>query len=450
MMWAIFFICATNALIYYSLNHRLFNAGAIINLVWAAVLLINIFNPLDWYDLSNKTELYIVIGIISLDIGLFAIELFYSSIQKSEIKYAIMANKGPKVRLLFLYQVFLLIAMIPMIYKAITVLLNNKLNMFILRDLYATGGENGSYMSTLERLIYIHYIVNPGAMACIIIDSILCFKYGFWKKPFIFLMLLVLAITIISAARTSLFFSIIMLLVAYSDSKDNYSFSNLQGKNNLRRNIILYFIIIIIFVMVITIQRSSINSSLTSIMGRTLLSYFGGGIRIFDQTLRNPEQFGLDKYTFGVSSFSGLISILDVFNHYALSPFGINILPAGHSSTTVAQGFLYANVIIGPYTSMNAFPTMFYYFCRDGGVMIIVFMSCLFGILLEFLGKHRQLQPSIRNSFIYYLMLYAGIMSVCWWEPMRTEFWMVLIWGLLLYRMMIVKEEKAYTKAKKE
>jgi len=450
MMWAVLIVCLTNAFIYFTISHRFLDVGSIINGVWAAALLINILNPLDWYDLSNKTELYITLGVISLNIGLLVAELLFSRIQNRESEYIIITKKKPNFRMFFLYQAFLLIISIPMIYKAAKLLITNNMNMYVLRNIYATGGENASYMSTLERLIYIHYIVNPGAMACIIIDSILCIEYAFWKKPFIFLMLLTLSMTIISAARTSLFFSMVMLLIAYSNRKDNYAFPNLQGKSQIKKNMIIYIIIIVIFSMIITTQRTSSYSSLSSIMGRTLLAYFGGGIRVFNETLRNPQQFGLDRYSFGMCSIAGLISIFDLFNNYALSPLGINILPAGHSSTAVAQGFLYSNVVIGPYTSMNAFPTMFYYFCRDGGAIAIAFISCLFGMLLGYFKKVQQLKPNIRNRSIYYFMVYAAIMSICWWEPIRTEFWMIMIWGLLLYRMMLKKEEKAYAEGRKE
>jgi len=93
---------------------------------------------------------------------------------------------------------------------------------------------------------------------------------------------------------------------------------------------------------------------------------------------------------------------------------------------------------------------MFYYFCRDGGAIAIAFISCLFGMLLGYFKKVQQLKPNIRNRSIYYFMVYAAIMSICWWEPIRTEFWMIMIWGLLLYRMMLKKEEKAYAEGRKE
>jgi len=126
MMWAVLIVCLTNAFIYFTISHRFLDVGSIINGVWAAALLINILNPLDWYDLSNKTELYITLGVISLNIGLLVAELLFSRIQNRESEYIIITKKKPNFRMFFLYQSFLLIISIPMIYKAAKLLIGRQ------------------------------------------------------------------------------------------------------------------------------------------------------------------------------------------------------------------------------------------------------------------------------------------------------------------------------------
>jgi hypothetical protein len=125
-MWAVLIVCLTNAFIYFTISHRFLDVGSIINGVWAAALLINILNPLDWYDLSNKTELYITLGVISLNIGLLVAELLFSRIQNRESEYIIITKKKPNFRMFFLYQSFLLIISIPMIYKAAKLLIGTR------------------------------------------------------------------------------------------------------------------------------------------------------------------------------------------------------------------------------------------------------------------------------------------------------------------------------------
>ncbi len=189
----------------------------------------------------------------------------------------------------------------------------------------------------------------------------------------------------------------------------------------------------------LTISRSFDKSNPLVVLMNTVVSYFCGGIRVLNQTIAAPGQYGLDSYSFGICTFGGLVSILDTFNHYILGLFGVSILPKGFSTSIIHNAYLSKNIRIGTHSSMNAFPTMLYYFMRDGGLLWVILFTFIFCRIIMRTESNFLRCPTVKNSFLLYLLIYNVVMSVCWWNPINCEFWMELFWGLLIIEFLLVK-----------
>jgi oligosaccharide repeat unit polymerase len=413
------------------------NAGFIGSFIWGTVLLVNAIGPFGWYALSSKGEIYLFIGSLFFCIGLFSLkERISVDSQSQSISILIEDFSIHNVpNTFFIIQDVLIILMIPMAVKAFRIFVSSGYDMYMVRYLYANGADANSLMSTFQRLFYIHYIVGPCATACIIYDAILCIENKFWAKPLFHLVLLVLLQTMYSAGRTAIFFAMFMLffVYAYYSQLKRSSYSMKVIKKRLK----IFGIVFISIVVAITLMRNNSKDNFLLTIFETILSYFCGGSRVFDQTLQNPGAYGLDGYTFGICTFAGLLSVITTIQNYTIGRVGLFFIPSSFSSYTIAQGYVVNRVSYGLDSAMNAFPTMFYYFVRDAGVLGLIIVPLVFGRVLV-----RNERDFFRNrdrfsAFKYFFLLYSMVMSVCWWEPMRQEFWMTFLWGLLICRLIL-------------
>jgi len=221
-----FILCLLIAFCSYGMKKSLLFPGVFINLWWAIILLINLINPFDWYAVSSQAEWYIFIGICAINLPI-SFSLFINNNPVTQDKITIKTSSDLNntvyfdfdkkvIKRLFAFQKLLLILIIPIIYKAIIVLINNGWDMSNLRILYATGGINGEYMTTFQRLFYIHLFVQPCILACTLIDIILWLNNGHLRKRQLLIIILnVLALTIVSAARTAMFTVAIIMIFTY-------------------------------------------------------------------------------------------------------------------------------------------------------------------------------------------------------------------------------------------
>lgn len=432
MLWIASFVCFLSAAYHFYINRgRLVTVGGVVSLLWGIVNMINAISPFDWYPLNDQCKIVILVGSFAIVVGLFTTRQM-PCVQLNNNKNNENLDFNEIYKIFFYLQAILIVVMIPVVLKSLRILMSNNFSMTLLRNIYVSGGEGGSYMSTLERLFYIHYIVGPSSMACIIIDSILFFRHELWKKPLIFIVLLSLLPTIYSAARTHIFFAAISIAIAYFQYKGRTTNNN--DIKRVKRKLGIVFLVLVAFMVVITMLRGNKSNGVIGYVFKTLVSYFCGGTRVLNRALESPALFGLDDYSYGYCTIAGLFSIINLINTYIFGRVGLNLLPIEFASKMNVQTYLANNVQIGLVSSLNAFSTMFYYFLRDGVIVFLIIVVIISGRLLTRYEKRSATNGSLKNSFTYILFFYTAIMSVCWWEPARTEFWMILIWGRLLCR----------------
>ena len=421
-------LCFCSSIYHIRINRgKIVSVGAIISLLWALVLLVGAFCPFDWYPVGEKCGTVILLGTLSLVAGLFTLKKIDKSRQLPVFSKHDSNKKS--YRLLFALQIILVIALIPIMIKAFKILVDSHFSMSYLRGEYASGGENGSYMTTLERLFYIHYFIGPLLCVCIMYNSILFFKFKLWIKPLAYNVLLTLCYSLISAGRSTIFFAILSLFVSF------ILFMLKQGDKKEKKKALLFFGIIlslsIILLGIITIYRGSGTDSAFSYIFKTVITYFCGGTRVLNQTLEYSQLYGINIQTYGYSSISGFFSIVNTLNLYIF-----NILPNNFAASFRVQDYLIDNISIGTNSSMNAFPTMYYFFIRDGGIAFMCIITFVFGRLVTFVQNKSIVSSSLFLNFLYCLLFYTAIMTVCWWEPIRVEFWMILFWGWIISLLM--------------
>lgn len=391
--------------------------------MWGIAMLVNYISPYDWYPMQNNTVLILTLGTLVMNLTFIAAQKLRPP--KHNHNKVFVADKKSR-KIFYILQIALIVITLPILIKAVVALVKSGFNMAVLRTLYATGGEGGVYMSTFERLFYIHYVVQPLSYCCIAMDAYLCFVNGFDKKPLIYLLLTMLNVSLFTAGRHVIFYSIIALSVAYFSTKNDDI--TLRDKRNKKRNYRTIVVLAVIIIALITIMRSGDNEGFFGQIVRSVVSYFCGGSRVFNTVMQNKAVYGLTSQSYGLCFIGGLVTILCFIDSTVLGAFGLNLVPKGFSSYDFIHGFLNSPVPYGEESQMNAFSTMYYYFMRDFGIMGVIFQTCLLCLIFVFFENRYYRNPNIRNAALYIHIFFTGMMSVCWLEPIRVEFWMTVFW----------------------
>lgn len=328
-------------------------------------------------------------------------------------------------KILFWVEIIFFIMMLPMVLRNLPNLLSD--GLLGVRSNYMGNSKNGAIMSTVERIVYIHFGVFPGVAACTMIRAILWSRGIIRFKSITIDILNLICIVLITGARTYIFYAAIYFCGAFFLNKKWLNWDSSKKYKRIRRNIVLLIILVAIAGFVITSQRSfGGGRSVYENLRDTLIIYFVGGIKVFDIALSNPSIYGLDNYTYGLLSISGPVSIVMLL---------VNAFPfiggfAAQIPSELAQMYLVSNTIIGNHLSMNAFATMYYYFYRDFGIIGVFLGVYVFACICASVSrknKNYYENKSIILDITFLQTLLLIIFSVCWWEPYRMEFWMILL-----------------------
>ncbi len=425
------FICFLNCWFIYILNKNMFNIKSAVLLIWGIVLLVNFISPYDWYPMQDNTIFILLLGTFVMNLTFIAAQKFFPP--RPDYCKSITIDKKV-VKIFYILQIVLVVITIPILAKAIFALAKSGFNMAVLRTMYATGGEGGIYMTTFERLLYIHYVVQPLSYCCIAMDAYLCFMNGFRKKPLIYLLVTMFNVSLITAGRHVILYSIVAISVAYfSTKKDDISIEERRHKKRYYRTIIILAVAITVL---ITILRSSEDEGFFGQVVQSIVSYFCGGARVFNTVLQNGSMYGLSLQTYGLGFIGGLASIFCFIDGSILGIVGLNLVPKGFNMYDFVHGYLNSPVQYGTSSQMNAFSTMYYYFLRDFGIIGVAILTCLLCLIFVYFENRYYRNPNIMNAALYIHIFFTGIMSVCWFEPIRVEFWMTIFWIIAVNKVL--------------
>ncbi len=436
------FICFLNCWFIYISNKNTFNIKSTVLLMWGIALFVNFISPYDWYPMQDNTIIILMLGTLVMNLTFIAAQKFCPPKPNRDNAFAVDKKS---LKMLYILQIILIVITLPILIKAIVALIKSGFNMAVLRTLYATGGEGGIYMSTFERLLYIHYGVQPLSYCCIAMDAYLCFMNGFQKKPLIYLLLSMLNVSLFTAGRHVILYSIIAISVAYFSTKNDDV--TIKVRRNKKRNYRTIVILAVSIIVLITILRSGEDEGFFGQVVQSIVSYFCGGIRVFNTVLQNESIYGLTLQSYGLCCIGGLAIIYSLIDRYILGIVGLSLIPTDFNSNDFVHGYLNSPIPYGDSSQMNAFSTMYYYFLRDFGIIGVIFQTCLLCLVFVYFENKYYRNPNVRNAALYIHIFFTGIMSVCWFEPIRAEFWMTIFWILLVSKILFSQKTEIKVKS---
>lgn len=395
--------------------------GFIFNIWWVLILAVSSINFLNLYEITESTKIILLLGLVCFNIPCLIYSLNNNNslklIQRNDLQFI---EESVSFKKLAIIQIILGILMLPFVIKAINII--SQYGLLVMRTEY-TSNIN-LFMTTLERIFFVHFIVFPCASACFLISAILWASGKINFNGLIIGFINIAFISIITAGRMDIFNSFIYIILAYllfgsKDKKISNALKRLSKKRKHR--IILIGCIILAVGLYLTFQRSSQSTSQITVFLQTLTIYFTGGIQLLDIAISNPALFGLTELTFGSVYIAGFLSIFLMIIKYI--PFlSINInLP-----TSYAQQYITQSHSISPDISMNAFATMYYYFIRDFGILGVILLTIIFSIVCVVVYRYMKINQTILNSVLYVLSFSLIFYSIFWWKPYTMEFWTFL------------------------
>lgn len=441
-MYATWIVCFVFLVIQFIVApYKLRDMRVIFNAWWLIVITLFAASKSIFYSTTNLVWDYILIALLVINLSSMALRILGRNAKKVRLwvdhSDSTEVGKGAAIgeyyKVICWIQIFFLMSMIPLLIRAFPTILADGLGG--MRRLYV-GASDATFMSTIERIFYIHFGVFPGICACTLLASIL-WANGQMKFRYLGITALNIAcVTLITGARTYIFYFLIFAVGAFvKDSKKIKLFSP-KKYFGVRRNIYFVVLLILAFVILITAQRSfGGNRSNRENLMTTIAVYFSGGIKLFDVTLNDVTQYGLATPMLGVATVAGLLSVFQLLFCYL--PL-IGSLFYGELLTNVVQQYVTQYISVGPQLTMNAAPTMFYYFIRDFGVAGIFIGGIIVAYLLNVASEQLK-RSSFKSSVLYLEILLIMILGVCWWEPYRMEFWIIpvqtLFWRWLAQRL---------------
>lgn len=409
------------AFLFYMMHKDIFYPGCFFNGIWLLVLLFDAINIAGLFRPESNIYIILTIGIIFYNIGFLLLHFGKRKrVEKSAEICAINADVRRTNKRFLAVQIIVSVFLLVLLSRMLVYILDG--NWYIVRRIYTSGTyEDGSaFMSTFERMLYISYGIFPFAYANFIVGTVAALDGAIKKKYYLVSFINMAVITLITGGRLSVFYMLIVFLVIYSRIKRKTGAAPISAA---KRNLLILAAVVFAFVNI----ALRTNDGETDFLGGGI-TYFVGGIHIFDEALQNPHTFGLTDRTFGVMTFRGFFEIINIFLYY-LSGRTVPLL-----SSVFANNLFDNAIYIGAGIKFNAFPTLFYYHFRDMGYLgLAVFPLIISGIANAVYDAGKR-KASYMNICLLAEAIYFISMSPCWSIFIQSEVWFRLLYIALLIR----------------
>jgi len=425
-------------LFFYLIKRHLMHPGVIFNVWWGIILIIDSFNQYNLVALSKECMLYVIIGVMMFNLGI----IFYYLIKGSNKRRINIYNKleidfyKKKVyNYLLIIQCIIFLFLIPMLIKVIPLYINGQISE--IRSAATTGefADGSTFMSTFERLLYIHWIIFPLTKASFVIIAILWFLGKIKNRLFVFSILNMIIIVVLSGGRLPAFFGVIMLffIIYFLKKYDIMKKENLKEKKKIA---VLVIIIALIYIIGNGLARSTEITTVFTSLKKSIITYFTGGLHFFSYILDRKSWFGLDQKSFGIISFRSIFYIFSQVLYY-LSGKTIPLLSSRFSLASIDATYL-----IGDNVLFNAFPTAFYYSIRDFGLFGVIVMPLLLAIVATAFFQRLERKLSIGNLIALMECCFLIIFSVCTWMFYKQEYLMQLIYYFIILKLIMSRSNR--------
>lgn len=391
--------------------------------LWVASAILSMFGFYNMYIPNNKTYIYILCFISSLEV--FSILFNKYSFKKGNSKTSVkdLNNKNGELNYKILNVVLVIIIAIMFIFafQGVKILLtggsfsdirdaylncenfSNKLQMFISLVLMPLGDAIGIY--AIIQYVQKRKVSSSLALYLVFLGEVIIYTGG----------------------RGKIVYVALILIIALMDKYKN----NILKIIKENKGITVFVCILAIIIAIITVQRNLQGKGLIY----NIYCYFAGNINLLGVYLSNPEKFLLtnDTLLYGqilVSGFSYPIL-------WALELFGSDIKAGLYVAYEVTQNF----VPISPSTTINNSVTTIYFALRDFGFLGIFIYSAVIAVLFSYIYKRKEANDNLLNKAIYYLFIRCSIFLIFDFTFANTGSIFAFAYLILLYIFAIEKGE---------
>lgn len=412
----------------YKNNKSILFPGVIFNFIWFFAILANQINLNGFYPIHEKTYLVILVGLIAFNIPFLTAKNTRKNIQPD-----IMEINHKRIKIILAVQFIMILMLVPLAIRAIPFYQIYGSTGF--RTIYAKGVEFG-YMSSIDRMLYIHYGVFP---LCLVTNMAMIFLWTHGIVKFRALILGLIAealVSFCSGGRGNILFLLLVVIQAVLLS------SKMSGEiqyylKKIKRQVKWIVIGLIIALIYMSIQRGNVGSgNFVLEFSKTLSTNFSGGIQLLDLALQDPAEWDLNNYYLGAATLNGFLQIFaTMVRMFSLHRIVIEI-PA------VAQ---YASNFfpVSPTQKMNAYVTIFYTFIQDFGYLGIIIMPIIIGTLAVHmyrrLYKDTDMYSMLMLSFTNIIFLFSTIR----WRLMLSDWAIMIIYIYIICRFLQGKNFKS-------
>lgn len=389
MKLAILLVTAGFLIAAYRKNKSISDPYVAFNILWLGVAtLINIGNKYV-YDPSMEAMICILLGIVGFNLSKITPKLVLG-----RIRLGLFDNDEYELNYHRAYIISIIVLVLSALSaaSAIRAFMSGSSFSAIRSDYYTYSSNESVYMYYFR-----NYILSP-LRYVVIITSVI----GIIKKEKLSKWLLINTIGIIvlqsitNGGRYVLMNTIFMILCGYSLFGDK---ERITGK---QKAIIVIVVALFSYLIVfITNDRATYitqNMSVGDRLYHTLYTYFAGSTTYLGEVAaKNPSIIGS---TYGVNFYAGfIIPIFVVFNFLHVIPYPAIFSVIGTYACEVLR--------IGPSSFYNAMPTIFGYFYIDGGFVLVLVESWLFGYICKRLYQRGKSGNLLMNAM--YILIFTQI-----------------------------------------
>ena len=424
MMYSIIFLLLF--LIFFELNNIVFKKkNNFLNIFWVfffAVILLSEINIYSFREVKPIVYIYLTISIVFIEIDsllLYKLKIRSKFIKNNEDKEN---NKILNNKMLTILSIVTLLMMLPQTFTGLKIIKTQGFSM--LRTLILT---EELFKGNIRLLQY--YLLSPLSKAIALYSIFDLVKNKKFRLHFLFSMINIVQISLLSAGRSSVFefliFAIIIMMEVY-----NMKILKLV-KNN--KKIVFACVLLVLFLMGVTSQRKL--SSNTNFF-ENIYAYFVGSLSLISIHLGNVEQSLLDgsHLLFGKGMLSPFFDIFKIFIKF----IGIdtNMKTGVQIINEVTQNFYYVSSNI----KMNNNVTFLYTCLRDFGIFGLYIGPLYISLIYTKFAKMYEKYQKDCYKIAYYYLLSLIPYFIFFFPFANTPTFMLFVLIFLVYKITYKKE----------
>ena len=396
----------------------------IFNIMWiilSIILMVNLNNKM----LVNFDLLYvymsILVLIVSMNLGFF---LFLPVESKTEAYNEYSSEEDMlSARKFFFINLIIFILLITILDKSIQYVLNGDLDAIRISMYYAKVGTESSLFSSGIETILVNWILNGTILGINIVVITSYFKKKCGLSLVLFSIFNGVVFAILTGGRIMIL-KIIIIIFLSMFSINSYKVMRIDHKKRdvffkIKRNKLFdLLILLVVLAIFITIGRSTSDiveiRNIFNIMSNYLVSPITYYPYLLDANINGMILLRGGAFFGGIGELLDIV-LKNIVNYDYIFPFQ-QLINETSTFLRINSDHYY-----------NAFPTMLYYFYRDGRFLGIVLDSLLFSIITSHTYRAFKTKWSTKGESLYLLSLYLIVMGTLRWEPVMANFWITLL-----------------------